>query len=183
MSTPAPVPDGGSALWQQAQSQFPILKSSGILYKYTPRPGPFGPGQGSHLETWPPKEEGTSESPRPKEFPIDQYGIEVYNPKAKTAYVMGDALAHVLRFTDPKVKQVYQQLAASVTPAQKQSIMNDYHHNVLAGTEHRPADFYYMYSGLPQFFGDFLSGGSSRYTPQQRQLADDLLKYITQVAP
>lgn len=155
-------------LWEQTQAEYPLLRQSGIVYQATPRTG------GSHLETWPPQETGTKEAPRPQSIPLDKYGIEVYDPKATTSMVMGDALSHVLRFTDPKIKGYYQQFVQSLTPQQLNQIAGDYH----------PGEGDYQQwlerVGKPSFFRGYPTGQwpAQQYTQQQRALLDQMMQYL-----
>ena len=91
--------DQGLGLWNQAQQEYPALQGLGLNYKYNPGGGP------GLLESWPADEEGTTEHPRPPEFPLGQQGMEVYDPKTRPIDLMGDAASHFMINSDPTIKQ------------------------------------------------------------------------------
>jgi hypothetical protein len=166
-------------IWAQARQQFPILNNPNLHYLYTPRSGPDVP----YLETFPPGEGGGPGEPRPSQFPMNQYGIQVYKPDTQPVNILGDAVVHMMRFTDPTIKKYYSDFEQSLTPQQQAILQRQYQHHVQYNGEKRPYQQWYEQSGLTQLFGGYVFGGTKKwptsyYTPEQLKMFDQMMQYL-----
>lgn len=163
-------------VFDEAKRQYPILGSLGLAYKNNP-----GGGQG-YLEFWPGEETGTPERPRPKEFPMGQAGVEVFNQSTRPIDIMGDVASHHLINQDPYVKQHYQQFEQSLTPQQQGRLTKQYLYAKANEGEQRPYQQWYRMSGLPAYFRGYAFQQWDRpeemYTPQQMQRFDKMMEYL-----
>jgi hypothetical protein len=178
LSTPAPkaTPD----IFTQAKTKWPILNNPELVYKYSPKAG-----SENYLETFPPGEQGDPSEPRPKDFPMDKYGIQVYKSNTDPINVLGDAVVHALRFTDPTVKSTYSQFEKSITPQQEAILRNQYQYYVARG-EKRSYQQWRDTSGVTQLFGGRIFAGKQEepwpadwYTPEQNKMLEGLMKYLS----
>lgn len=167
-------------VFAQAKQQYPILNNPAINYKFTPR------SDGPMLEAWPPGETGTPDRPRPQDFPAQQYGIEVYNPKTRPIDVLGDVVSHFLVNSDPKIKDYYSQFSASISPEQEARLREQYQHAQRHEGEKRPYPQWREHSGLPAYFRGYpfqqwpKAFNDKAYTPAQKRMLDDMMKYLSQ---
>jgi hypothetical protein len=177
-ATPAQVPLG---VLEQARKQYPILNDVPLAYKESP-----GAGNGRMLESWPPGEPGDEKYPRPKEFPIDQLGVENFSDKTRPIDILGDVVSHHLLKTDPTVQGIYSAFERSVTPSQEGLLKEQFKYAQQNLGEERDFDTWKEISGLPALFrghpfqqwpNDF---NERVYTPQQRQLLDKMMSYLQQ---
>ena len=165
---------------QQAQQQWPILNRLPLSYKYTPRT------DRGYLEAWPPGETGSKDAPRPKEFAPDLYGIEVYKSNTRPIDVLGDVVSHFMVKSDPRIKGYYEQFVASLSPQQEQRLQQQYQHAQQHEGEKRPYTQWREQSGLPAYFRGYpfqqwpQAQTQSFYTPQQRQMLDSMMSYLSQ---
>jgi hypothetical protein len=175
-----PIPQQAPNVFAQAQQQYPILNNRDILYKFSPSQRP------EQLEAWPPQETGTPDSPRPSEFPVGKYGIEVYNPQTRPIDILGDVVSHFLVNTDPRIKDYYSRFSASISPQQEARLRDQYQWSRLHEGERRTYDEWRSASGLPAYFRgypfqqwspEFVQGA---YTPEQRSMLDDMMNYLRQ---
>lgn len=178
--SPAPTP----SMIDQAKKQWPILNDKDLYYLYSPRTGKNVP----YLETFPPGEAGGPDEPRPKQFPNDKYGIQVYRADTEPVNVLGDAVVHKLRFTNPTVKQYYDNFEQSLTPQQHAILQRQYQYHVQNNGEKRPYQQWYEQSGLTQLFGGYAFGGTKKwpmsyYTPAQLKMFDHLMQYLETANP
>jgi hypothetical protein len=171
------VADQGHPVVSQALQQYPILQSLGLQSV----PGSAG---GNVLEFWAPGEPGTQDAPRPKGLHIDSPGIEV-GPNAKPLDILGDVVSHHLINTDPTIKSIYSSFSNSLTRRQNEMLQGQYEHAQKNEGETRGFDEWKKSSGLPAFFrgypfqqwpDDF---NQVAYTPQQRQLLDKMMGYLS----
>jgi hypothetical protein len=168
-----------TSLFNNAQSEYPILKKYPVQYKYNPRENATG-----GLESWSPTEEGTPEAPRPKEFPMGQFGVEVYSDKTKPLDIIGDVTSHYLRNVDPKVKGYYDQFAKSLTPFQQNLLKEQYEWNQKNQGEKRPFDQWKETSGLPAMFRGYAfqqwpqEFNKKVYTSGQKGMFDEMMDYL-----
>jgi hypothetical protein len=180
--------DGGLEYpWDQinaALRKYPVLNKylDSFRFNYVPR------GPGSHLETFPPGESGTAQYPRPKAFPIDKYGIDIYDTKITPDAIMGDATIHGLRRIDPKINYLYQLFFNSITqdPHQYAELMKDYKWAQLNENEKRPLMQWAADSRINELFGtpfyktEMPRGWSrQRFTDQQRRIMNEMYKYVS----
>lgn len=165
-------------IFEQAKRQYPILDNPAINYKFTPR------SDGPMLEAWPPGETGTPDRPRPKDFPAQQYGIEVYNPKTRPIDVLGDVVSHFLVNSDPTIKDYYSRFSSSLSPQQEARLREQYQHARQYEGETRPYAQWRETSGLPAYFRGYpfqqwpKEFNDRAYTPEQKRLLDDMMKYL-----
>lgn len=174
-----PAPDSNDVI-AQAKRQWPILNNPKLAYLYTPRSGPNVP----YLETFAPGEGGGPDEPRPSQFPMDKYGIQVYKSDTQPVNVLGDAVVHMMRFTDPVVKSYYDKFEQSLTPEQHAILQRQYNYHVANNGEKRPYQQWYEQSGLTQLFGGYVFGGTKKwpetyYTPEQIKQFDAMMQYLS----
>jgi hypothetical protein len=183
-ATASPQPTATPDIWEQARKQWPILNNPNLHYIYTPKSGPNVP----YLETFPPGEGGGPGEPRPSQFPMNQYGIQVYKPDTQPVNILGDAVVHMMRFTDPTIKKYYSDFEQSLTPQQQAILQRQYQHHVQYNGEQRPYDEWYKQSGLTQLFGGYAFGGTkkwpeSMYTPAQLKMFNQMMQYLQSGKP
>ena len=173
--TPGFVP--APSLFQQAQQQWPRALGD-VLYKETPRSGD------AFLEAWPPGEPGTPDRPRPKEFPLGKYGIEVYDTEhTRPIDILGDVTSHFLINQDPRIKDYYEQFKASMTPEQLKHL-HDQHGRAFRGGERRSFDAWAEAAGIPAWFRGYAfqqwpqEFTDRAYTPDQRAMFDEMMGYL-----
>ena len=114
-------------LLAETNKQFPFMKNNNVGVKINHnRPGSFG-----YLEAYGPGETGRPvgyngpDDPgqlRPKEFPIDGSGIEVYSPEVTPSDLAGDVFTH----TDPVGERMSRSLASTFNEEQKNEMNNQY---------------------------------------------------------
>lgn len=167
-------PPNGLGLMDQAQSQYPILKGLGLNYKYSPGAQPY------MLESWPANETGSSSYPRPKEFPMNSFGVEVYDPKTRPIDILGDVVSHHLINTHPVVQQYYNDFKQSLTGDQKARLQSQYQWAQKNEGEKRPYKEWAESSGIPAYFRGYpfqqWENASSMYTPDQMDALDEMMK-------
>jgi hypothetical protein len=133
--------------FEQALQQYPILQKVGVKGVYTNTPGKYG-----DIESWQPGEPGTTGYERPKDIPLDAFGVQVFGGgKTKPIDVLADVASHYMVNTDPTMKQYYQEFKDSLTPRQKEKLQRDYQYDKERG-EKRPFDQWAEASRLPSFF-------------------------------
>ena len=173
---------GLNDLINQSRSMYPMLKDIPMTYQ-----------QGSgYLESYPPGEIGSSEYPRPKEFPIDKFGIQIRNTNTTPEMVAGDYVSHYMTDNDKYIKSNYEKFIDSLTTQQKElqkKRYNDYvqgyytneqGQQVELPKETRPfqdwkeqSDNDGIYRGLL-----FNQWSPSSYTDEQHELARQAKKYL-----
>lgn len=174
-----PLPVQRPSLMDQARQQYPILNNYDIGYKNN-----VGGGQG-WMESWPPNETGTLQSPRPKEFPIGQFGVENYRADSRPMDVLADITSHHLINFDPTVKQSYQDFSSSLEPWQTDILKDQYRHAQIFEGETRPYETWKQYSGLPGYFRGYTfqqwpeDFNKQAYTPQQMKMLDGVMNYLS----
>ena len=177
--TASPSPSSSPDVFAQAKTQWPVLNNPNIYYKYTPRSGENVP----YLEAYPPGEGGAPDSPRPSQFPMDKYGIEVYKQTTRPIDVLGDVVSHFLRNTDPTVKKYYSDFERSLTPDQTARLHQQYQYETQRG-EKRPYDEWYQQSGLPAYFRGYAfqqwPDAHKYYTQDQIQMFNQMMQYLQQ---
>lgn len=184
-SIPQGAPAGQPNLLQQAQEQYPILKSQDYGYVEKFRPG------GGFLEHWDPGEPGAPatpdaplDGPRPPELPLDKHGLEIRDPNTRPIDVLGDIASHHLVNSDPTVKGAYQALQNSMTPQQQQLLQEQYQYAQKNEGETRPFEDWKSASGMPAFFRGYpfqqwpKEFNDQVYTPEQRQKLDNMMDYL-----
>ena len=170
--------DRDPQLLEAARQEYPILKDYEIGYKYAPRQ------DAGYLEFWPKDEEGSTDFPRPKEFPIGTIGVEVRDPKTRPIDVVGDVASHYLIYEDPRIKSYYDQFQRSLNPGQYDRLRNQYQFAQQNFGETRPYEKWYEMTGLPGYFRGYpfqqwdQEFNETAYTQQQRQMFDEMMQYL-----
>lgn len=174
-----PSLDPQAGLLDQAKQQYPILDSHSIGFKNNP-----GGGDG-YMESWPPNETGTPDRPRPKEFPLNQFGVENYRPDSRPIDVLADVTSHYLIKSDPVVKNIYEVFSSSLQPFQENILKEQYQHAVTNEGEKRPYEDWKVNSGLPGYLRGYTfkqwpdDFNQKAYTLSQMKLLDGLMGYLT----
>jgi hypothetical protein len=165
-------------VFQQALEQYPIIQKYGIKGKTSP-----GAREG-YLEFWPPGESGPPDYPRPKEFG-DSPGVEIYKSDTRPLDVLGDVTSHWLIDQDPTINGYYEQFKSGLNDAQRARLQEQYHYAQQNFNEARPYDQWESVSGLPGYFRGYAfqqwpeDFNQQAYTPEQRAMFDEMMKYLT----
>lgn len=119
---------------------------------------------------------------------MNQYGIQVYKPDTQPVNILGDAVVHMMRYTDPVVKSYYDQFEKSLTPQQQAILQRQYAYHVANNGEKRPYQQWFEQSGLTQLFGGYAFGGTKKwpqsyYTPDQLKMFDQMMQYLKTAKP
>ena len=166
-------------VFEQATSQYPILKSIGVVPKFSP-----GQGEQNMLEFWSPGEVGSPDSPRPSDFPTDKPGVEIYSDKTRPIDVLGDVVSHYLVRQDPKIAATYDQFQKSLGPEQHTILQDQYKYALANEGEKRPYQEWLQSTGLPAYFRGYAfqqwpaEFNEKAYTPEQRQMFDQMMQYL-----
>lgn len=169
----APPPDPFAA----AARQWPSIAK--IPHTYSQVPGR------TNLESWPPGEEGTSDYPRPKGIPMNQFGVEIFDRNIRPIDILADVVSHGTRFTDPRIKDYYQRFVASMTPQQQRRLYEQYGHYFFGEDERRPFEQWRETSGIPAWFRGYAfqqwpkEFTDQAYTPEQRDMFDEMMRYLS----
>lgn len=172
---PVAVPN----LLQQAQQQYPVLRSVDLNYAEN-----IKSGQG-FIEYWPKGEPGSPDRPRPKNFDIDKPALEVFRKDTRPIDIAGDIVSHQLIKSDPKVKQIYEGFVSSITPKQEKILREQYEHARANEGEKRNFDAWRENTGLPAYFRGYAfkqwpqEAVKELYTQKQLDLSDDLMRYLS----
>lgn len=173
----------GPNLLDQARTMYPRLQNMDIGYKESfDRPNP------GYLEYWPEKEIGAPNFPRPKEFPLDKFGVEVYRKDTRPEDIAADITSHNLVYNDPVLKNIYSKFEGSLNEDQQKRLKQQYYHYIK--NEHNPESKtptykeWYDRSGLPGWFRGYTFNQwpedftSKVYTPEQRKLLDKAIEHL-----
>lgn len=166
-----------SELQANTEREFPGTAGLGINYKVN-----ISENRG-FLETWRPEEPGTAEQPRPKEFPLGQWGIEVYRKEVTPEMVAGDVASHMLTETSPAVKRMYNDFVSSLTNEQQEVLQGQYKHAQANEGESRPFEEWKTQTGLPGYFradafNQWGDDAASMYTEDQRRGSQQLRQWM-----
>lgn len=165
-------------LLEQAAEQYPVLRKYNFQYKLNPSPGK------GYLEFWPPDEPGAPDWKRPDEFPLDQPGLEVFDPKTRPIDIMGDVASHYLMKADPRVAQYYKDFQSSISPKQNEILADQYNYAKQNNGETRSFDQWKELSGMPAYFRGYAFDqwpaefNRRAYTPDQMRQFDQMLRYL-----
>lgn len=109
---------------RKAAEMFPFINNSKLNTKVSIRP------DRNWAETYPRGEIGSKENPRPKEFPIEETGVEIYRPDFSPA----DYAAEILH-VDPKANRAREALIKALRPNQLDYIKQegDYEESIRQG--------------------------------------------------
>lgn len=160
---------------QKAFEQYPVLLNLNASYKMSP-----GQGGSNLLEYYAP-----DEADRPKDFPAGRPGVEIYSDKVTPQDILGDALTHGLRISDPVVKHYYDTFSESITPQQEVKLKEQYRWAKDKEGESRPYEQWREVSGVPawvrgqavkQWPDEFIK---NNYTPDQIKNLDDMMGYVS----
>jgi hypothetical protein len=155
--------------FDQVSREFPGLAKalSGVAFKNSPA----SPGDRRGLEFYPQGEEDSYDRTRP--------AIETFGDRASPSDIAADLVSHYLaQGGDPKITATYKQFEKSLTPDQQSMIRRRYEFDRKHG-ENRSFKDWYRVSGLPMFFRGYafnqLDDGDFTYTPEQKQLFDEMM--------
>jgi hypothetical protein len=164
-------------LQASTEQEFPGTAGLGINYKVN-----ISENRG-FLETWRPDEPGTPEFPRPKEFPMGQWGIEVYREEVTPEMVAGDVASHILNETNPDVKEMYSNFISSLTNDQQNTLQAQYEHSQKHEGETRSFEDWKTHTGLPGYFradafNQWEGKADEMYTKDQQQGSKKLRQWM-----
>ena len=153
-------------------------------YKFIAKHNPVvqvGQGEG-YAETWPRYEEGAPGQPRPLSMAPGRVGVEVFNPQQ-----FGPAdLAGEILHTDPYANLVREYIRKSLTPEQLAVIKEealDYQHSLKLGQSEERAIQNAIDSAIRGYtVGQWPKEVDERinYSPQQKYVLDNLVRYMKQ---
>ena len=168
----------GSLMFENAKKEYPYLADKNLAFKYSPSVGR------GFLEFYGPDETGSPEYPRPKDIPMGQVGVEVFNPKVRSKDILADYVSHYGVEQDPFLKERYQQFLGSFTPQQQETLKEQYkwYQNHPEFKETRPYEEWLNISGLPAFFRGYTfdqwEDAKEMYTPEQLKTLDAVRSYL-----
>jgi hypothetical protein len=168
-------------LLEKAREEYPVLRNVDVDYKYSPQQDLEKYGK---LEFFPSDEPGSPERPRPKEFPVGRPLVEVYDPKTRPIDILGDIASHYMIEQDPRVQGYYSQFQKSLLPGQYDRLRSQYQFAQKNFGEERPYEQWYERTGLPGYFRGYPfqqwpeDFNETAYTPEQRQLLDEMMQYF-----
>lgn len=161
-----------------------LLDKAKQEYGFIARQNPIvqvGRGEG-YAETWPRYEEGPPDQPRPLSMAPGRVGVEVFNPQQfKPADLAGEML-----HTDPYANLVRDYILKSLTPEQIAVIKDealDYSHSLRLGQSEERAMQNAVDSAIRGYaVGQWPSEINDRigYSPQQKYVLDNLVRYMKQ---
>lgn len=171
-------PDYSATLLQQASQKYPFVK------KYNPvvmqSQAPQGPYQNDYAETWLPNDAGTSDYARPKNIPINGYGVNIYRPDKFGP----DDLAAEFLHADPLANQTRASLLQSFSASQIENLKRqslDYSDTIKGGEGEQKA----MQNATDSALRGYTVGqwpdetnASMNYTPYQMQMLNKLKSYM-----
>lgn len=168
-------------IFQKTIAEFPLLKKYGINGKVSP-----DTSSSNVLEFWAPGEAGSDTTARPKEFPLDKPGVELYGDRAKTSDVAGDIVSHYLVEKDQTIKDYYQKFTGSITTEQKSILQAQYQWAKENEGEQRSFGDWVKNTGMPGYFRGYAfkqwpdEFNDKAYTSEQRKMFDEMMDYIKQ---
>lgn len=167
------APTDGAVLLGKAKSDYPYLANSGLV-------AVSGKNGGNRkLEYWPRGEPGNAQYPRPAGIPIDSAGVEIFDQNVSPKDLLADYVSHEAVNSDPQLRALYQEFAASV-PDETMRKRYDYHKANLG--ENRDYETWKEHSGMPEFFRGYTfdqwPDAKKFYSPQQIQKLDKVREYL-----
>lgn len=152
-----------------AAKEYPFLRNHDVEYSVTPREGH------GFAETWPAGEPGAPDMPRPKQFPMDRPGVQVFKPKQ---FGNADIAGEVLHF-DPVALRTQEQFAKTISPAQREELQQQPDYQMGDGSPEQKENSAiaaairgYAVKQWPQKDIDRF------FRPEQRQMLDGLKSYM-----
>ena len=181
------IPNTASEMKRRAEQQYPYLQDKDLRVAYNP-----DRKQGM-LEFYPPEEVGSEQYPRPEQFPIDKFGVDIRSPMTRPIDVLGDYVSHYGIYTDPVLMASYKEIEKSLTADQKnhlKSLYEDYKRGYfldesgnkvsLGEKEKGTFEEWLDRSGLPGFYrGNIFNQWEDKYyTPRQLELFKKAKQYL-----
>jgi len=167
--------------FEQAKMMYPGIDWSNVAYKES-----YGkaPKEGGYkLESYPIGEEGDVTSPRPKEFPLNKQGIEVFDKTLRPQDLAGDVASHLMT-TDPTMKGLYSKFESTMeTPKSKAMLKNLYEEDKERG-EKRDFETWKEKTGIPSYLRGYafdqwsLKEQEKDYSSEQKNILDQMKSYL-----
>lgn len=162
----------GAKLFQDAKTTFPYLADKNIGFVYSPNAN-----NKNMLEFYSP-----DETERPKEIPLGQPGVQVFNPNTRPMDILADYVSHYGVTQDQKLKEIYEKFASSVP---EKTLKDRYEWHQKHEGEKRSFEDWKKMTGLPELFrgytfkqwGDDVTA-KRMYTPEQLKVLDEARKYL-----
>ena len=163
------------ALLEQTRQQYPFIDNVTPIVSYNP-----GGSTEYRSETWRVGDEGTPERPRPKQFPMDRVGVEVYNPDKFGPSDLAGEMLHV----DPRANAAQQSMMKLFTPEQWKILSHasgDYGDPNAKDFNLEHARSNAMDSAMRGYTVDQWTPADNAelgYTPEELQVMDSLKQYM-----
>lgn len=173
LDTPTPPADFGGALLSRAEKEYPYLSRSGLV-------AVTGKNGGKRkLEYWPAGEPGSASTPRPSGIPLGSAGVEVFDGSVSPKDLLADYVSHEAVNSDPELKRMYSDFAASV-PDELMRERYEYHRKNFG--EQRGYETWKERSGMPEYFRGYTfdqwPNAKRMYSPEQLQKLDAVRGYL-----
>lgn len=173
LDAPAPPADFGGALLSRAEKEYPYLSRSGLV-------AVTGKNGGKRkLEYWPAGEPGSASIPRPSGIPLGSAGVEVFDGSVSPKDLLADYVSHEAVNSDPELKRMYSEFAASV-PDELMRERYEYHRKNFG--EQRGYEAWKERSGMPEYFRGYTfdqwPNAKRMYSPEQLQKLDTVRGYL-----
>jgi hypothetical protein len=181
------IPNTASEFKRRSEQQYPYLQDKNLRVAYNP-----DRKQGM-LEFYPPQEVGSEQYPRPEQFPIDKFGVDIRSPMTRPIDVLGDYVSHYGIYTDPVLMASYKEIEKSLTGEQKDFLKRQYEDykrgyfinesgdKVSLGEKEKGTfEEWLDRSGLPGFYrGNIFNQWEDKYyTPRQLELFKKAKQYL-----
>ena len=160
--------------FDRALQDYPYLQDKNLYGVVTPNPK-----ESRLLEFYPPDEPGAPQSPRPKQLPMGNVGVQIFSNKVRPVDVLADYVSHHAVKNDPVLQALYTEFESNVDPAvlkQRYGV-----HRKKYG-EKRPYEQWKERTGLPELFRGYTfnqwDNAEEMYTPQQLDILNRVRGYV-----
>ena len=184
----AVIPNTASEFKKRALQDYPYLQDKDLNVVYNPD------REQGMLEFYPPGEVGSEKYPRPEQFPIEKFGVDIRSPMTRPIDVLGDYVSHYGIYTDPVLMASYKEIEKSLTGEQKGFLKRQYEdykrgyfvdeggNKVSLPKTKESFEEWLDLSGLPGFYRGNLfnqwEDSEQFYTPRQLELFKQAKQYL-----
>ena len=159
-----------------AKKMYPILDK--YDYKIVDTPNEDSP---YYLEHFPPGEVGSLEMPRPKDLPLEEYGLQIFKD-VRPEDIAGDIISHHIVNKDKYLSEKYEDFKTSTSL----DVMKErYKYHKENFNEQRDFNSWLERTGYPELFRGYVfnqfDGEAKKdlYSPKQKTILNEIKKYIT----